>query len=306
MTTGANASLAADAALFPGFAPQRIATAATEIQCVIGGHGPPLLLLHGYPQTHAMWHKIAPLLAADYTVVCADLRGYGDSGKPAGDPAHAAYAKRAMAQDMVELMRALRFPRFRLAGHDRGGRVAHRLCVDHPGAVERVALLDISPTRAMYADTSQAFATAYYHWFFLIQPFDLPERLIGADPSYYLRRKIGGWSAGLSYFDPTALAEYERCFSDPATIHATCEDYRAAASIDLVHDDADIAAGRKVACPLLVLWGDQGVVHRLFDPPRDWGNVAMDVRGRSLPSGHFLAEEAPEATLAEFRAFFAG
>jgi haloacetate dehalogenase len=301
-----NGSRAADAALFPGFTPRRIATTGTQIQCVVGGQGPPLLLLHGYPQTHAMWHKIAPLLAADYTVVCADLRGYGDSGKPAGGADHAAYAKRAMAQDMVDVMNALGFARFRLAGHDRGARVAHRLCVDHPEAVERVALLDISPTRTMYAGTSKAFATAYYHWFFLIQPFDLPERLIGADPSYYLRKKIGGWSAGMSYFDPRALAEYERCFGDPATIHATCEDYRAAASIDLVHDDADVAAGRIVACPLLALWGDEGVVNRLFDPLRDWAAVAGDVRGRSLPSGHFLAEEAPEATLAEFRAFFAG
>ena len=174
-----------------------------------------MLLLHGYPQTHAMWHRVAPALARDYTVVCADLRGYGDSAKPASDAAHAAYSKRAMAQDMVEVMRALGFPRFRLAGHDRGGRVAHRLCLDHPDAVERVAVLDISPTRTMYARHRQAFATAYYHWFFLIQPFDLPERLIGADPVYYLRRKIGGWSGGLAHFDPRALAEYERCFADP-------------------------------------------------------------------------------------------
>ena len=292
-------------ALFPGFATQRIRTTGTEIHCVVGGAGPPLLLLHGYPQTHAMWHKVAPALARDFTVVCADLRGYGDSGKPTSDATHSAFAKRAMAQDMVEVMRALGFPRFRLAGHDRGGRVAHRLCIDHPGAVERVAVLDISPTRTMYGGTNQAFATAYYHWFFLIQPFDLPEKLIGADPVYYLRRKIGAWSSGLSHFDPRALAEYERCFRDPATIHASCEDYRAAASIDLEHDDADVAAGRKVQCPLLVLWGDKGVINRMFDPLRDWGAVAADVRGRALPSGHFLAEEAAEETLRELRAFFA-
>jgi len=303
--TGVNAPPAADAALFPGFVPRRVRTTGTQIQCVVGGSGPPLLLLHGYPQTHAMWHRVAPALAADFTVVCADLRGYGDSGKPASDPSHAAYAKRAMAQDMVELMRELDFTRFRLAGHDRGARVAHRLCVDHPHAVERVAVLDISPTRTMYAATDQAFATAYYHWFFLIQPFDLPERLIGADPVYYLRRKIGGWSTGLSRFDARALAEYERCFGDPATIHATCEDYRAAATIDLVHDEMDIAAGRRVACPLLALWGDQGVVNRMFDPLRDWAAVADDARGRAVHSGHFLAEEAPEETLAELRAFFA-
>ena len=290
--------------LFPGFATRRIRTAETEIHCVIGGVGPPLLLLHGYPQTHAMWHRVAPALAREFTVVCPDLRGYGDSGKPESDAAHAAYSKRAMAQDMVDVMRELGFPRFRLAGHDRGGRVAHRLCVDHPDAVERVAVLDISPTRTMFHGTSQAFATAYYHWFFLIQPFDLPEKLIGADPLYYLHWKIGAWSGGRSLFDPRAIAEYERCFADPATIHASCEDYRAAASIDLEHDDADVAAGRKVSCPLLVLWGAKGVVNRMFDPLRDWGAVAVDVRGRTLPSGHYLPEEVPDETLRELFAFF--
>ncbi len=297
--------MSADAALFPGFAPRRIATEGAEIQCVIGGSGPPLLMLHGYPQTHAMWHKIAPRLAERFTVVCSDLRGYGDSSKPDGGERSSNYSKRAMAADQVALMRALGFPRFRLAGHDRGGRVSHRLCVDHPEAVERVAVLDISPTRLMYGKTDQAFATAYYHWFFLIQPFDLPEKLIGADPGYYLRKKTGGWGSAANIFDPRAFAEYERCFRDPATIHATCEDYRAAASIDLEHDDADVAAGRKVTCPLLVLWGDKGVVHRYFDPVADWRTVATDVRGRALPSGHYLAEEAPEETLAELSAFFA-
>jgi haloacetate dehalogenase len=290
--------------LFPGFAAQRIRTTGTEINSVVGGAGPPLLLLHGYPQTHAMWHGIAPALAREFTVVCPDLRGYGDSGKPASDATHAAYSKRAMAQDMVEVMRTLGFPCFRLAGHDRGGRVAHRLCVDHPEAVERVAVLDISPTRTMFAGTNRAFATAYYHWFFLIQPFDLPEKLIGAEALYYLRKKLGGWGTGLRHFDARALAEYERCFVNSATIHATCEDYRAAASIDLEHDDADVAAGRRVTCPLLVLWGDKGVVNRMFDPVRDWDAVAEDVRGRALPTGHFLAEEAPDETLRELRAFF--
>ena len=199
--------MSADTELFPGFATRRIATSGAEIHCVVGGSGPPLLLLHGYPQTHAMWHRIASRLAERHTVVCADLRGYGDSSKPASDSTHAAYSKRAMAQDMVELMRALGHATFRLVGHDRGGRVAHRLCVDHPDAVERVAVLDISPTRAMYRGTTQAFATAYYHWFFLIQPFDLPERLIGADPRYYLRRKLGGWGSSASVFDPRAFAD---------------------------------------------------------------------------------------------------
>jgi haloacetate dehalogenase len=210
-----------------------------------------------------------------------------------------------MAQDMVEVMRTLGHPRFRLVGHDRGGRVAHRLCVDHPDAVERVAVLDISPTRIMYERTNQAFATAYYHWFFLIQPFDLPERMIGADPGHYLRRKLGGWGSSASVFDPRAFAEYERCFSDSRTIHATCEDYRAAASIDLEHDRADVAAGRKVLCPLLALWGEKGVVHRLYAPLADWAEVAVDVRGRALPGGHYLAEELPDATLAELEGFLA-
>ena len=286
--------------LFPGFATHDVRTSGTHIRCVIGGDGPPLLLLHGYPQTHAMWHRLAPRLAERFTVVCADLRGYGDSGKPASDDTHLAYSKRAMAQDMVEVMAHFGHARFRVVGHDRGARVSHRLCRDHPAAVSQVTLLDISPTAMMYAHTDKAFATAYYHWFFLIQPFDLPERLIGADPVYYLRRKLGGWGTGLEHFDARALAEYERCFANPATIHATCEDYRAAASIDLEHD----ADGRKVSCPMLVLWGERGVVNRLFHPLDDWRAVADDVRGRALPCGHYLAEEVPEDTFAEITRFF--
>jgi len=264
-----------------------------------------LLLLHGYPQTHAMWHRIAPRLAEHFTVVAADLRGYGDSSKPPGEVDHRGYSKRAMAQDQIELMRALGFARFRLAGHDRGGRVAHRLARDHPECVERLAVLDISPTAIMYEKTDRAFATAYYHWFFLIQPYDLPERLIAADPAYYLKKKLGGWgSAGISIFDPRAYAEYERCFRDPALIHASCEDYRASATIDLEHDAAD--AGRPIGCPLLVLWGERGVVHRLFDPIADWKRVATDVRGKPLPCGHYLAEEAPDETYEHFIRHFRG
>jgi len=293
--------MSADDILFPGFATRRITTSGAEIACVIGGKGPPLLLLHGYPQTHAMWHRVAPRLAERFTVVCSDLRGYGDSGKPAGGERHINYSKRAMALDQVELMRALGFERFNLAGHDRGGRVAHRLTLDHPERVQKLAVLDISPTRIMYGRTDQAFATAYYHWFFLIQRFDLPERLIGADPIYYLHKKIGGWSRGMSYFDPHALAQYERCFT-PAMIHASCEDYRAAAGIDLEHDAQD--SGKRVECPLLAIWGDEGVVNRLFRPLDDWGSVARDVRGRALHSAHFLAEEAPDETLDELMRFF--
>jgi haloacetate dehalogenase len=287
--------------VFPGFVSRRIATSGAEIECIVGGSGPPLLLLHGYPQTHAMWHKIAPRLAQSYTVVCSDLRGYGDSSKPESTQDHATYSKRAMAQDQVEVMTALDFPRFAVVGHDRGGRVAHRLALDHPERVQRLAVLDISPTRIMYEQTTQAFATAYYHWFFLIQPFDLPERLINSDPKYYLRRKLGGWGSGLEHFDADAYAEYERCFCDPATVHASCEDYRAAASIDLVHDAAN--DNRKLACPLLVLWGERGVVNRLFHPLDDWASVATNVTGRPIQSGHYLAEEAPEATLAELLPF---
>jgi haloacetate dehalogenase len=292
------------AALFPGFDLRRIRTSGAEINFVIGGQGPPLLLLHGYPQTHAMWHRIAPRLADHFTVVCPDLRGYGDSAKPPTTADHAPYSKRAMALDQVELMRALGFKRFMLAGHDRGGRVAHRLARDHPERVERMAVLDISPTATMYAHTDMAFATAYYHWFFLIQPYDLPERLIAADPAYYLRKKLGGWGSSTEHFDPRAYAEYERCFSDPATIHASCEDYRASATLDLEHDTADVA--RKLDCPLLVLWSAKGVVHRLFDPLEDWRAMARHVRGRTLSCGHYLAEEASEETLAELYAFFRG
>jgi haloacetate dehalogenase len=290
-----------DESLFPGFAAHRLRTSGTEIHAVVGGEGPPVLLLHGYPQTHAIWHQVAPRLASEFTVVCADLRGYGDSGKPAGDPAHANYSKRAMALDLVEAMAALGFERFALVGHDRGGRVGHRLARDYRDRVTRLAVLDISPTLTMFSRTDHAFAQAYYHWFFLAQPFDLPERLIGADPAFYLRWKIGAWSASTTHFDRRALAEYERCFRDPATIHASCEDYRAAASIDLEHDRADLAD--PIRCPVLALWGERGVVHRLFRPLDDWREVATDVRGEPLPCGHYLPEEAPDETYAALRDF---
>jgi haloacetate dehalogenase len=289
--------------MFDGFELRDVATRGTSIRVRIGGGGPPLLLLHGYPQTHAMWHRVAPTLAERCTVVCADLRGYGDSGKPASDPDHATYSKRATAHDMVEVMTALGFARFRLAGHDRGGRVAHRLALDHPARLESVAVLDIVPTRTVFRATTQALATAYYHWFFLSQPYDLPERLIGADPVYYLRRKLGAWAA-LERFAPEALAEYQRCFSEPAVIHASCEDYRAAASNDLAHDEVDL--DRRIQCPLLVLWGGRGAMERHFDVLATWREKAAGpVRGRALACGHFLAEELPEETTSELLAFFA-
>ena len=287
--------------MFEDFETRRIATGGAEIHLRLGGAGPPLLLLHGYPQSHVMWHRIAPDLARRFTVVAADLRGYGDSAKPPGGPGHAAYAKRAMARDQVEVMAALGFPRFAVVGHDRGARVAHRLALDHPDRVEKLAVLDICPTLAMYEGTDMAFATGYFHWFFLIQPYDLPERLIGADPDFYLEHKtaVPGTTAG--HFTPEALAEYKRCFRDPAMIHASCEDYRAAASIDLVHDRADL--DRRIACPLLALWGRHGLVGRLYDVLALWRERAADVGGRALDCGHYLAEEAPEETLAALQDF---
>jgi haloacetate dehalogenase len=289
--------------LFPGFRAQALDAAGVRIHSAIGGSGPPLLLLHGYPETHAMWHKVAARLAKRFTVVATDLRGYGDSAKPATDAAHAPYSKREMARDQVAAMRSLGFDRFFLAGHDRGGRVSHRLAADHPAAVMKVAVLDISPTLAMYEGTDMAYARAYWHWFFLIQKAPIPETMIGADPAFYLRHKMGDGSAGMEPFAPEAWAEYERCFTKEA-IHATCEDYRAAATIDLEHDRADREAGRRLACPLLALWGAHGVVERCFHPLEDWGRVASDVRGRALPAGHYLPEEVPDLVAAEFESFF--
>ncbi|MDQ4106938.1 MAG: alpha/beta hydrolase [Actinomycetota bacterium] len=289
--------------MFEGFEQARVRTRGAEINLVYGGKGSPVLLLHGYPQTRAMWHRVAPRLAESFTVVAADLRGYGDSSKPPGGEDHAAYSKRAMAQDQVEAMEALGFDSFAVVGHDRGARVAHRMALDHPDRVRKIAVLDIVPTREVFAAVGKELATAYYHWFFLIQPYDLPERLIGADPIYYLRKKLGGWGTDLQTFASEALAEYERCFRDPRTIHASCEDYRAAASIDLVHDEADAERGRRVECTLLALWGAHGVVERHHDVKGVWRKYARDVQGRSLESGHFLVEESPEETARELAAF---
>jgi haloacetate dehalogenase len=247
---------------------------------------------------------MAAPLASRYTVVAADLRGYGDSGKPETTADHAPYAKRAMAQDLVAAMGLLGFETFHVVGHDRGGRVGHRLAVDHARRVRSLTVLDIAPTLAMYEQTDLAFASAYYHWFFLIQPAPLPERMIGADPELFLREKLRGSSQGRWIFDDAALAEYLRCWKDPRTIHASCEDYRAAAGIDLEHDRADRAAGRRVGCPVLALWGARGTVHRCFHPVDEWRLVAeAEVSGRALPCGHYLPEEVPDAVLQELLPF---
>ena len=290
--------------MFEGFETRQIETSGTTINLVTGGSGPPLLLLHGYPQSHVMWHKIAPRLAQDYTVVAPDLRGYGDSGKPAGDPEHMNYSKRVMAQDQVDVMTALGFDSFLLVGHDRGARVSHRLTKDHPQRVQKLATLDIIPTRRMFQIVNQAMATNTYHWFFLIQPYDFPERVIGAGAEYFVRRAFERVKDFAQVFPPEALNEYVRCYCDPATIHATCEDYRAGASIDLVHDDADF--DNKVSCPMLALWSETGYVGRTQDVLQVWREYATDVRGQSLTCGHYLAEEKPDETYAAIRSFLLG
>lgn len=263
---------------------------------------PPLLLLHGHPQTMAMWHRVAPELARTRRVVLMDLRGYGDSDRPAAGEGSAAYAKREMALDALALMRSLGHERFDLLAHDRGARVAHRLALDHPHAVGRLMLLDIAPTLAMYEGTTEAFARAYWHWFFLIQPAPLPERLIEADPVAYLRDGMGRRGGG--FFAPEAWAEYERSIARPGTAAAICADYRASAGIDLDHDRADRDAGRRVTQPLRVLWGAQGVVGRCFEPLKLWQAAAADVSGHAVDSGHYIAEEAPDVVLAEAQGFF--
>ena len=296
------AELPATDTLFEAFRMLDVATSGTTIRLRTGGSGPPLLLLHGYPQTHALWHKVAPRLARRFTVVAADLRGYGDSGKPETTEDHSPYSKRAMALDMAQVMTALGHDRFFVCGHDRGGRVAHRLALDHAERVTKIAVLDIAPTREMYRNTTEAFARAYWHWFFLITPAPFPERMIGADPDAYWLKKCGSGSAGLAPFAPAALDHYLRCFRDPATIHASCEDYRAAASIDIAHDDGD--AGRKLSAPLLVLWGRNGVIEKCFDALALWRQRASDVRGHALPGGHYLAEELPDLVAHELEQFF--
>jgi haloacetate dehalogenase len=279
-----------DARFFPGFRTIRHRVEGAEIHGVIGGHGPPLLLLQGWPQTHIEWRHVAPALAQRFTVIATDLRGYGDSSKPGGGENHAAYSKRVMARDQIEVMRQLGYTEFSVVGHDRGGRVAHRLALDHPQSVRRLAVLDIVPTLTVYSTVNKALASAYFHWFFLIQPAPLPETLLRGHEEEFLR--------GFAFrnlipacIDEGAFAEYLRCFSDPRTLHSMCEDYRAAAGIDLEHDRADL--DRKIECPLLVLWGERGAMHALYDIPDTWKPRAISVYGKSLPAAHWLPEECP-------------
>lgn len=287
--------------MFENFTLQRTAANGITINARVSNDRgkPPLLLLHGHPQTHLIWHKVEPALSRHFSIVAADLRGYGDSDKPPSDASvnHAPYSKREMAKDMVALMQALGFPRFKVLAHDRGARVTHRMLVDHADSVERATLLDIAPTLAMYEQTTMEFAKAYWHWFFLIQREPLPETMISANPGFFIEKMMGNRHAGLSAFTPETLAEYRRCIHLPGIAHAICEDYRAAATIDLEHDRADRESGRKVTQPLQVLWGENGVIGKCFDPIAEWKRVAVNVRGGTTPCGHYIPEEAPAALL---------
>ncbi len=266
-----------------------------------GGKGKPLLLIHGYPQTHIMWHKVVEKLSKEYYIICPDLRGYGDSSKPKGDEKHLIYSKKSMAKDMITLMQKLGFDKFFVAGHDRGARVTHRMCLDYPNNILKACVMDITPTYHMFKNTNQAFATGYYHWFFLIQPDFLPETMIGSNPRYYLEEKLKRWSAKGSVFDKKAIDEYVRCF-DKDSIHATCEDYRAGASIDMSDDEKD--RNRKISTPLLVLWGEKGFVNRTYDVLNVWKEYALDLSGEALDCGHFLPEEKPKEVSQKLKEFF--
>ena len=288
--------------MFESFDLQHVQTDAAKIRLRIGGSGPPLLLLHGNPQTHMMWHAIAPALAERFTVVAADLRGYGGSSKPEGGAGHEIYSKREMARDQVSVMRHFGFERFAVIGHDRGGRCAYRMALDHPQAVERLAVLDILPTWEHYRRTDFRFAMAYWHWFFLPQPFPVPERIIGADPDQYFARNWPGAQEPPAFFHPEALADYLAAFRDPRTVHAICEDYRAGATIDSRLDEADFGT-RRIACPVRVLWAEAGIIGKFYDPLAVWRGWADDVSGMAVPGGHYMAEEHPAETLAALADF---
>lgn len=292
--------------LFPGFERHDFTDAEVKIHYARDGKGPGLLLLHGIPQTHVMWHKVAPLLAKQFTVVAADLRGQGDSGKPRDAGDHSTYSNRAMAGDQVALMSALGFDSFGVVGHDIGARVAHRMALDFPDRISKVALLDILPTLELYEQTNRDFALLYWSNFFLAQPPDLPERWIGSDPAYYVKRDLFDFVEDdrdtAAVFTKDALAEYIRCLSDSDAIHALCEDARASFTVDHEHDLAD--RHKQIACPTLVLWGARGVMEQCFDVMDVWRTKASQLTGKALDAGHYLAEEQPEATASELMRFF--
>lgn len=295
--------------MLEGFSRHDIKTSGARIVTVVGGSGPPVLLMHGNPFNHLSWLKVAPTLARDFTVVCTDLRGYGDSEKPPGGEDHAGYSFRAMAQDQIEVMAVLGFDTFYAAGHDRGGRVLHRMCLDHPEKVRRAAILDIIPQHHIFNNMTLEWGRFSWHWLFNIQPYDLPERMMGADPDWFIEKKLAKTKQGLSFFDPAALEDYKRCFRNPDTIHAICEDYRACASVDFAMDTKDFEAGRKITIPVLLLWGATGGVGRNSKPgPAEiWQRYAANIVGaEALPCGHYLSEEAPKQTTAALQKFFSG
>ncbi len=291
--------------MFDGFTRARFQSDEADVAYVMGGSGPPVLLLHGYPQTHAMWARIAPLLAERFTVIAADLRGYGDSGKPECLPDHTNYSFRAMGEDLLALMSALGFKRFHLVGHDRGGRVAHRMALDQLDRIASLAMLDIVPTYAMLMETNRHVAAAYWHWYFLAQPAPLPETLIGRDPDFFFETCLTGWGkAALAEFDPAQMQAYRTAWRNPAVIQGSCADYRAALTVDLAHDAADI--GRRVGCPALVFWGTKGLMHQLFDMEEVWSQRLSSAQFATLPGGHFFPDQFPEETAARLLTFIEG
>jgi haloacetate dehalogenase len=291
--------------MLENFSKSVIKTSGAEIVTVKGGEGPPLLLMHGNPFNHLSWHKIAPRLAKDFTVVCTDLRGYGDSSKPPDGDNHSNYSFRAMAQDQVEVMRSLGFEKFHAAGHDRGARVLHRMCLDHGNAVTKAAFMDMLPQHHLLNNVTRQWGKFSWHWFFMVQDFPTPEKMMGADPEFFIRRKLSKTDKGTAFFGPEALADYIRCIKNPATIHAMCEDYRATFGIDLDMDTADFEAGRRVETPTLILWGEKGGVGRNHDAAQIWSRYATNiVKTATVPSGHYLQEECPDETYEVLRHFF--
>jgi haloacetate dehalogenase len=291
--------------MFENFTKTTIKTSGAEIVTVVGGEGPPLLLMHGNPFNHLSWHKVAPRLAQDFTVVCTDLRGYGDSSKPEGGGDHSDYSFRAMAQDQVEVMQALGFEQFSAAGHDRGARVLHRMCLDHPEKMLKAGFVDMLPQHHLLNNVTRQWAKFSWHWFFMTQDAPTPERMMDADPEFFILRKLSKTAQGTSFFGPEALADYIRCIKNPATTHAMCEDYRATFGIDLDMDTADFDAGRRVTTPALILWGEKGGVGRNHNAAEVWGRYATNiVQTATVPSGHYLQEECPDETYEVLQGFF--